>query len=704
MAQLTIQQAFDLAVQHHQAGHLREAEQIYRQVLAREPGNFDAIHLLGMIAYQSGRREEAVDLIRQAIAIHPNFPEAHSNLGGIFADLGRRDEAVASYRHAITLNPNLPGVQNNLAGVLLERGDLDQAIAAYRCSLALRPGDAEIHQRLGNALSAAGRVGEAIAEYRQAIALRPEYAEAHCNLGIALTSTGEKDQAIAAFRRAIALNPNLPEALSNLSIVLKEKGELDEAIALCRRAIEANPRLSEAHANLGNALADNGQVDEAIAAHRQAVRLNPGFSQVHSNLLFALHYHPGISAAAIAEEHRLWDRRHAEPLKRFIQRPSTGSGQAHSNRRDPDRRLRIGYVSGDFRDHPVGRFILPLLKRHDRAQFEIFCYSNSFRSDAMTGMLRPHAGQWREIASLSDDRAAEPIRGDGIDILVDLSGHTVGNRLLVFARKPAPIQVTYLGYPNTTGLAAMDYRLSDTLADPAGMTDPFTVEKLWRLPGCAWIFEPAEEFPAIAPRASGPLVFGCLNAFAKVNAMDLELWARVLLNNPGSGMLLLVPRGEARGDVMKSFTVAGVDPSRIELTGRLSRDEYLRAFNRIDVSLDPYPYHGTMTTCESLWMGVPVVTLAGQAHVSRVGVSLVSHAGLAECVAESAEAYVRIAGELAGDENRLKQLRSTMREKMRQSPLMDAARHAAEIENAYRQMWRNWCAGGAVSGLQSPVT
>ena len=684
---MTVQQAFDLALQHHQAGRLTEAEALYRQILAVEPRRPEALHLLGVIAQQVGRNDLAVELIGQAIALQPNSPEAHSNLGMALRNEGRLDEAIASCRQAILLKPNYFEALNNLGNALRDRGQLDEAIASHRQAIAIRPGYPEAHFNLGNALSGSGQLDEAIASYRQAILLKPDYPEALNNLGNVLRDRERLDEAIASYRQAILLKPDYPEAHNNLGNALRDTGQLDEATASFRQAIDLQPDYPEAHSNLGNILKDEGQLDEAIAAYRQAMAFRPEFPDAHSNLLLALNYHPGLDPSAVYEEHRRWNRQHAEPLRPFI--------QPHGNDPTPDRRLRIGYVSPDFCDHPVGHFLLPLLAHHDHEHFEIFCYAQVPAPDGMTRQLRAHADHWHSLTGLPDAQAADLIRHHQIDILVDLSGHTSHNRLLLFAHQPAPVQVTFLGYPNTTGLATMDYRLTDACADPPGLTESFHSEQLVRLPRCGWCYQPSDS-PTVAIRNEGPITFGSFNNFAKITEPALLLWARILHAMPGSRLLLktyALGSENARQRVRQILGEAGITAERLELRGyEPAHDDHRALYQRVDVALDTFPYNGTTTTCEALWMGVPVVTLAGKTHASRVGVSLLTNIDLPNLVADTAEDYVRLAADLAGDVPLLSHLRGTLRQRMEQSPLMDAPRFARDIEAAYRAMWRQWCA------------
>jgi predicted O-linked N-acetylglucosamine transferase (SPINDLY family) len=656
MAQLTVQQAFDLALQHHQAGRLREAEQLYRQILAQQPRHADAMHLLGVIAHQAGRHDAGADLIRAAITLQPNWPEAHSNLG----------EALRCAGH------------------------LDQAITAHRQALALRPGDTDALNNLGIALRDKGQLDEAIAVFGQAIALMPNYVEAHNNLGIALRTKGQLDDAIAAYHRAIALRPNYAEAHSNLGNALKDNGQPDAAIAAYRKAIALRPDYPEAHSYLANVLKDMGRLDEALAACREAIALMPDHPDAHSSLLFTMHFHPDYDARTIAEEHRRWSRLHAEPLKKLI-RP-------HLNDRNPHRRLRIGYVSPDFRDHVVARFFLPLLANHDKSQVEVFAYAQVARPDVVTQMLGSLVDGWRNIVGLSDAQAAELIRADQIDILVDLAGHTAGNRLPLMARKPAPVQVTYLGYPNTTGLTSIDYRFTDDLADPPGQTESLHCEQLVRLPDGIWCHVPDPEPPPVAPLpalAKGAVTFGSFNQWPKINSRVLRLWTKVLGQVPGS-TLLIKDRSSggplAHEKAREILAEEGISKDRLRILDRAAtHGQHLMLYDEMDIALDTFPYHGTGTTFDALWMGLPVVTLAGSTHVSRVGVSLLNRMGLSELVAQTPEQYVQIAAKLAANLPRLRELRQGLRQRMEQSPLMNAPKFARNVEAAYRGMWRAWC-------------
>jgi predicted O-linked N-acetylglucosamine transferase (SPINDLY family) len=721
MAPVPNQQAFDLALQHHRARRFPEAEQLYRQILVTEPKHFDAMHNLGALCFQTKRYDIAIDLIRRAIVLRPGSPEAHCNLGNSLRESGQLDAAIAAYHQAIALRPNYAEAYGNLGNALNLKGRFDEGASACRQSILLRPGYAEAHYTLGNALQALGRIEEAIASYRQAIALRPSlpeaynnlgnalkkiersdeaiaayrqaialranFAEAYCNLGNALLNKLQTDDAIAAYRTAIAVSPDYASAYSNLGTALHDKGQFGEAVAAHQRALALDPNVPEFHNNLGNVLKDQGQLDEAIAAYRRAVALNPQYTSADSSLVYTLLFHPAYDAKTVAQEHRRWNRQHAEPLQALI--------RDHSNDRSPGRRLRVGYVSPDFRDHVVGRNLLPVLRHHDRRHFDITCYATVPLRDAMTLQFERSADHWRSIAGLSDEEAADQIRKDQIDVLVDLSLHMVHNRLLIFARKPAPVQVTFAGYPGSTGLSTIDYRLSDPYLDPPGMDESIYSEQTVRLPDSFWCYDPLEDrdvsvnsLPALK---NGFITFGCLNNFCKINPTVLAVWAQVMKQVENSRLMLLMRLGSHQQDALASLWQQGIDPARVEIIPPQSRRSYLESYHRIDLGLDSFPYNGHTTSLDSLWMGVPVITLVGERVVSRAGWCQLSNLGLGELAGTTSEQFAKISVALAGDLPKLARLRATLRQRMEQSPLMDAPKFTRNIESAYRQMWRKWC-------------
>lgn len=649
---MTIPQAMQLALQHHQAGRLAEAEAFYRQILAVQPQHADALHLLGVIAHQVGQQESAIELIGNAIVLNPENAAACSNLGEAYRAMGRMEEAIGAYRRALQLDPNQP----------------------------------EAYSNLGNVLRSMGRLEEAIEACRRAIELRPAYAEAHLNLANALSEQKRMEEAIAAYHRALEINPADAEAWNSYGAVLAEVQRFDEAERACRRAIALQPNHSAAFCNLANVLGERGRHDDAIVAYRHVLAIKPEDAAVHSNLICTLQFHPRIDRAAIAEERRAWDRQFGHP--------STPVAAAHIHVRNPERRLRIGYVSPDFRDHVVGRNLRPLFREHDRGNFEILCYSGVTQPDAMTAEFQQWADGWRNTAGVGDEALAGMIRQDAVDILVDLTQHMAGNRLTALARRPAPVQVSFAGYPETTGLSAIPYRISDRyLEDPSA--EDSSGEHIFRLESF-WCYEPGEVEVAIGElpcRRSGRVTFGCLNNFCKLNDQTLQLWSQILQRVGDSRLLLLSAQGSHRQSVIDALGREGIDAVRIEFVERAPRRDYLEYYNRLDIVLDSFPYNGHTTSLDALWMGVPVVSRVGDSPVSRAGWSQLSNLGLPELVAQTEDNYVDIATKLAGDVLRLVELRATLRSRMEASVLMDAVHFARQIEEAYRAMWRRWCAG-----------
>jgi predicted O-linked N-acetylglucosamine transferase (SPINDLY family) len=502
---------------------------------------------------------------------------------------------------------------------------------------------------------------------------------------------GQLEESIVAYRKGIALQPDLPEFYNNLGNALQDTCRLDDAIASFRRAIALGPNIPEPYYNLGNVLKATGQLKEAIAAYQQSIFLRPDYLKAHNNLVYALHFDPSYDSHAIAQAQRRWNTKHAEPLRQFT--------QTHENQRIPGRRLRIGYVSPDFRSHVVGRNLLPLIRAHDRSRFEISCYSGVLHLDTVTDQFEQNADRWRNTTNLSDDQVAAQIREDQIDILVDLTLHMADNRLLVFARKPAPIQLTYLGYCSSTGMSAMDYRFSDPHFDPPDTDLSCYAEQTWRLPRSYWCYRP--EAPTTEPtttpaRDNGFVTFGCLNNFAKVSTPALNLWAQILRAVAGSRIVIHSPPGLHQERVLQRFELGGVQRCRIDFVGKQPWDAYTGTYSRIDVALDSFPYGGGITTCDALWMGVPVVTLSGQTAVGRGGRSILSNLGLPELIAFTSDQYVQIAIELSGDLDRMDHLRGGLRARMLDSPLMNAEAFARDVEAAYLRMWRAWCAGVSI--------
>ncbi len=676
----------NLGVALKDQGKLDEAVACWRRALELQPEYVEPHGNLGLAFKEQGRLDEAVACCRRALELQPEYAEAHNNLGTVLKEQGKLDEAVACYRRALQLAPAFAEAHNNLGVALKDQGKLDEAVACSRRALELKPGFTEAHNNLGVALKDQGKLDEAVACFRRALELEPNCAEAHSNLGNALKDQGKFDEALACHRRALELKPDCAEVHGNLGSALKKRGKLDEGVACFRRALELKPDHAEAHLNLGAALKDQAKLDEALACFRRALELKPDYAEAHSNLLYTLIFCPSYDAQALFQEHRRWNQYHAEPLATFI--------QPHLNDRSPDRRLKIGYVSPDFRGHCEAFFTVPLFSTHDHERFEIVCYSDVLRPDEITRRLRSHADAWRSITGLDHEQVAQRIRRDGIDILVDLTMHMAHNRLLVFARKPAPVQACWLAYPGTTGLSTIDYRITDPYLDPPGLYDGCSSEASIRLPDTFWCYDPLDGEPAVnaLPAAEKEYVtFGCLNNFCKINPLVLKHWGRVLRAVDRSRLTVLAGEGMHRRHALGLLAEAGVVGDRVTFVTHQPRPQYLRYYHGIDIGLDTVPYNGHTTSLDSFWMGVPVVTLIGPTVVGRAGLCQLTNLGLPELIASSPEQYLRIAVELARDFPRLSKLRATLRQRMRSSPLMDAPRFARNIEAAYRAMWRRWC-------------
>ena len=553
----------------------------------------------------------------------------------------------------------------------------------------VRPEDAAEFLAAGLEHHRAARLAEAEACYRRVLAAQPNHPDALHLLGLIAQQVRRYDVAVELIGQAIKRNAH-PVYYSNLGVALNDQGRLGEAIAAYRQAISIKPDFAEAYSNLGNALNDQGKLGEAMAAYRQAISIRPDFPEAHSNLLFCLNDHDKVTNDQLFAAHREWGERYG----RQAPRPST-----YANVREAERRLRIGYVSPDFRLHSVAYFVEPLLKSHDRQTVEVFCYAEVMQPDAMTAHLQGLADHWLVTIGLSDDELAERIRMDGIDILVDLAGHTAKNRLRIFTRKPAPIQVTWLGYPNTTGLEAIDYRLVDAVTDPVGEADAWASETLVRLEGGFLCYGglKGELEPAAPPcLKTGTVTFGSFRQpGAKVGPAALDAWGKLLAQLPQARLLL---KGRSFADAatralfLARLGERGVAAERVELVASLpDATAHQAVYHQVDIALDPFPNNGTTTTCEALWMGVPVVTLRGDRHAARVGASLLSQIGLTDLIANSVEEYVEVAVALARNPGRLDDMRRSLRPQLLASPLCDGRASARKIEATFRKMWHRWC-------------
>lgn len=740
----SIREALAQAEHLFRAGQLDEMDRVCHTLLKTTPHTAEAHRFLGLAAYSRGRLTEAADHVRKALTLVPDNAAAHDNLSLILLAQGRPVEAEAAARQAIQREPSLAAAFHNLGLALQRQGRFVTASMALRDALELTPNDAAVWNNLAAVLEQMDRHTEAVRALERAVQLRPDFRLAHDNLqrlrrelspnpataveenarGVQLLAQGRHVEAETAFRRALLLTPELPELSFNLAKALQGQQQLRAAEAAFLQAIQLRPNWAEAHYHLAhlyygqrrlsdaegsfrrtvelvpthvealnslgaNVLNNQGRIDEARAAYRQALAVAPDHASCHSNAILNEQYAPGVTLATLAEVHAQWERQHAAPLR------STWKGFTRS--RDPERPLRLGFVSGDFFYHPVGIFLAPILERLKREQWNTICYDNHTKADDLTRRLQAAAGQWHHVADLSDAALAERIRADTVDLLIDLSGHTGRNRLLAIARKPAPVQLTWMGYVGTTGLSAVDYLIADRFHVASGAEGHFR-EKVLRLPDGYLCYEPPAYAPPVGPLPAlktGTLTFGSFNNTAKITPTVVAVWADILRRLPGSRLVLkyhwLDDKG-LRRRLTDLFAAEAIEAGRLELLGSTSHVEQLRQYNRVDLALDTFPYSGGLTTCEASWMGVPVLTCPGETFASRHSLSHLSNLGLTETIVANHAEYVATAVRLASDLPRLADLRAELRPRMARSPLCNLDRFTAHLVTALRQVWRDWCA------------
>ena len=627
----------------------------------------------------------------------PSDPDVLNDLAALYHRLGTPfEQQIAVLERALAADPSHRKAKENLIKVLLvaakthaSSGDFPAAVTVQERLLGLSPGHWDVHHDLGLYLFKSGRTDEAILQFTKAANLNGQATPPFIGLGLAFMEKHLLTEAKGAFQRVLELDPKSAAAFNGLGLLANRMGVSDVAVNMFRRVLEVLPDSGEAHNNLGLVLRSQGEVDLAYEHYQKGKAASPGNVEIHSGLMLTLNYMTGVSAEEIFRQHRTSDI-----IFPALQRPLPDT------LRDPSRPLKIGYLSPDFRTHSVAYFITAVLAAHDREQYRIHCYYTGNKVDEVTRQIERSVERFVPCYKDPDDVLAGKIQADGIDVLVELSGHTGEHRLAMLRNRVAPVQVTYLGYPNTTGLASMDLRITDDIADPVDVSDRFYTERLFRVDGGFLAYEPPpaaknlgiSPLPALAGKG---ITFGCFNNLAKVNDPLVELWARILNKVPDS-RLVLKARGmrdeRVKRRLQEGFSRQGVDPSRIFLNGHdLFPKEHLARYGEIDLALDTYPYSGTTTTCEALWMGVPVITLAGERHAGRVGASLLSRVGLEDCIATGPEDYVERVLAMIADLPRLAQLREGLRQRLQASPLMDAPRMARGLEHAYRQSWQLYC-------------
>lgn len=708
---------FNLGRLLHELDRVEEAESHYRQALKLQP-NFARAHAnLGNLLRRRGQVQAAVESHRKAIRLAPREAGNYVNLGNALLDLEDHAGAAEAYRRALKLAPGLASAALALARLEIAKGELaqaeavlrrtleaqprdpellralaglcqrgkrpDEAAALYRRALALDPKHAETCNNLGIALAEQGRVDEALRYFERALELDPEYADADANLGTLYRTLKRPPEAINQFRKALARQPDHAMARAGLAFVLLDTGQFGEALAILEPLVREQPAFYDGQMVLAYAFNQQARTEEALAALRRAQALQPDSTAALSNFLFAALYSDQHDAATITQWHRETAAR-IETLAgpRFPSRRIEGSG----------RPLRVGYLSPDLRSHPVAYFLEPILTHHRPDRVEAVCYSTTAVADATSARLRGLAHAWRDCFGWSDERLGRRIQEDGIDLLVELAGHTAQNRMALLARRPAPVQALYLGYPCTSGLTAIDYLIGDRWVSPPDKAHLYS-ERVVALDICFLCFQPHADAPPVAPAPvleNGYITFGCFNNLAKVSPTSIALWAEILKQIPHARLALKALSLNDPGTCERFwalFEAQGIDRGRIDLlppSTPIAR--FLAEYRRIDIGLDPFPYHGGTTTCEALWMGVPVITLAGEHFYSRMGLSILENLGLQECIVGTPQGYVARAVELAADPQRLGELRAQLRERMRASPLCDGPGFVQRLEALYRTM------------------
>jgi protein O-GlcNAc transferase len=662
---LTIAELLVDAQGRHATGDLAAARQLYRQVLALDASHAEALFGLGCVAESLGEFEEAGAFFSRVLQLHPQLYEAQNHMGIVQARLGHLEEAISSFERACRL-----------------RSESEESAANLRNARALR----ENHE--GLAAAKLGNLDQAETHFRQALDLLPHFIGAQGNLGNVLARQGKLANAAQCYVAILQREPNRADAHHDLGTIHQLQCNFRLAVDHFRLALAIKPDYAEAQLNLGLSLARLGQTNEAFASLENALQCRPQAVATHHRALLAMQYLPEVNITRLAQSHRLFDERHAAALR--------AAWRSHTNQPDPERKLRLGFVSPDLFSHPVGYFLVGLLEHIDREQFDVTCYSDTSRADAITDRLRLASTTWREARTLDDEQLAEKIRDDQIDVLFDLAGHTPGNRLLAFARRPAPLAITWLGYVGTTGLSAIDYLLADRF-QLSSEAEPQLVERVLRMPDGYLCYDPPPYAPAVSSLPAherGHVTFGSLNNFVKITPPVIDAWAEILWRVPTARLVLRyrnLDAPEVRRDLLGRFAQREIDASRLELLGEASHADFLSEYGRIDIALDTFPYSGGLTTCEALWMGVPVVTWPGETFASRHSLTHLTNAGHTETIARNPEEYVRIAAELAADLPRLAALRGRLRQQMAASPLCDGQRFSRNFAGLVREAWRRWC-------------
>jgi len=747
------QNAYKEAVQSYQSGNLKSAEQILRKILSENPQHAPSLHVMGIIGLDVGNYVIAEQLVKSAIGYQNNNPSYHFTLGRVLARQDKKQDAIKSYKDAIRLKPDFIDALNNLGTMYLSQGNIQDADEIFKSILDKNPRDLNALCNKGSILYKQGKYKESIETYnkvleidstranvfydlgrcymliekydtaidnfQKAITIQPDYIEPMIDIGNIYLQNGEPNKALEAFLNAKKIRsdqdisaglinsyvdlgydneailetefaskefPDSPQIQNMQGVIYNNTGDFSKALGFYNKALTLQPDNPGIYSNMAVAQKNIGRLDEAINNLRKALELAPQAWGIHSNLLLSMLYASFVSPEDLAQEAFRYGSQIADPLIRK---------RAFKNDKDPDRKLRIGYVSPDFRKHAVSYFLAPIYFCN-KEEFEIFAYSKTIKEDGVTQKIKQSVDHWRDIRLMDHDAAADLIEEDKIDILVDLAGHTANNGLMIFARKPAPIQVTWLGYPSTSGMKAIDYKISDNYVDPEGMTEHLHAEKLWRLPDVFCAYAPYENSPEVINHPpfedNGYITFGCFNNFSKVTDPVLDTWAKILDKVPDSKLMLEILGLEddaTRQDIEKKLERLNIPEDRLILIPYAKANQYI-LYNKIDIALDPFPAVGGTTSMDTLWMGVPFITLAGKHFGSRMGVTILENTGMPEYITKSMDEYVTKAVNLAQDREKLRNIRRGLRNRFAKSPVMDQKSFSKNMEDAYREMWKKW--------------
>ena len=754
MINASVEEMLRLATDAYHSGHTGETQAICQKILDQDAGNFDALRLLGCSQVQSQQIKSGIEFLTRALEItpshaetlyelgralymagqvasalgcfekaemaNPEYAEASNAKGIMQSALGKSKEAMVSFQRAVAINPDYAGAHNNLGNERLLAREYKDSLSDFDSAIRLQPDFANAYNGRGNALLCLGRHANALSDFDKAVALNSQHVEAWTGRGNALTELHRYEEAIASYEQALGVelagkglrgqiatgnnryrplfenyrhlleqSTGATQIICSIGKLLRLVGKQRESIELLDLVLSVRPDDKIACEGKAKSLRDLGYFDGALEFYELNFARHPDSPELLSAYLFNLNYVPGLSQTDVFAQHKKFGELFEKPLK--------PTWRAHENVADPDKTLRIGFVSADLRNHPVGYFLENVLAQLCTNSLNLYAYDNNGESDEVTERLRSAFHVWRDISQLKDEDVAGLVRADGIDVLVDLSGHTKGNRLLVFARKPAPVQVTYLGYFATTGLTGMDYFLGDRWQMPEGESIDYT-ETPFRLPGHHLCLTPPKFDIPVSPLPAlqnGYVTFGNFNNADKMNEAVIECWANILESLPGS-RLFLKAEHFASADVvartLERFAVHGIDRDRLILEGNAPFEDYLKSYQRVDLALDPFPYNGGTVTMQALWMGVPVLTMYGYRHVARHGAGVMHTMGMPEWVAKNREDYVRRAVAHASDTRALSEVRENLRERFLTSSLCDAPSFARNLEEAFRTMWREWCA------------